>query len=45
MLWADGPSGTVEEFANRLTAEVAHAAGTRGHPEPGELFLMVLLKV
>lgn len=36
---------TVEAVLRRLSGRAARAAAERGHPEPDELFLMVVLKV
>jgi hypothetical protein len=42
---APGDDPTVEALLRRLGTEAAGAAAQRGHPEPDELFLMVVLKV
>jgi hypothetical protein len=40
-----GGDETIESLMRRLGQEAARAAAERGHPEPDELFLMVVLKV
>ncbi|HEU4883398.1 MAG TPA: hypothetical protein VFT45_14150 [Longimicrobium sp.] len=42
---ADDPDESVESIVRRLGKAAADAAAERGHPEPDELFLMVVLKV